>query len=384
MKKWIILFLFTWNISGFAQEAFLSADTYTIHYADFHNPSKQDILQQKMQQALQDVGFVVIAGALEGVKNIEKAYKESRLFFMLSEAEKQKISGSHCNYQRGFCSFRTERAKDHFLADQKESFMVGLYPDKACPNLWPQRAELSRLMREIPHQLMGIAKESLSLMANSVELEPSTFSKYFEKENPTTLRLVHYPAFTEATREKIWAAEHTDISFISLIVCPWLDGVDRGLTMRGLEMEDRYGNWIKIHIPVKSVVLRVGDLLQNMTNGYFRSPKFRIKATEQMGNAHRYAMALYCHPKGDTALGPIPSMVKKTGGAVCYPRATRDELLSERLIDINLASDDSLVASLIESGLVERMKKLKIASPRVLKKVNIYKHKLKERASTKS
>lgn len=104
-------------------------------------------------------------------------------------------------------------------------------------------------------------------------------------------------------------------------------------------------------------------------DGYFKSAIFRIKATGVMEQIDRYSIVLYCHPKGDTDLAPLPCFVKKCGGKVCYPKATRDELLAERLVDINLVGSDQLIGSVAQSGLIKRMKAFKMASPRVVKKV---------------
>ena len=144
--------------------------------------------------------------------------------------------------------------------------------------------------------LMERAKECLELMALTADVERRVFTHHFDGPTPSTVRLLHYPAFKVVTREKVWAAEHTDISLISLIACPWIEGGDPECCVRGLEVSDGQGGWLAIKMPRKSVLVRVGDLLQNTSNGYFKSAIFRIKATGVMEQIDRYSIELYCHP----------------------------------------------------------------------------------------
>lgn len=374
---WILLGLFG---TAVALESSLDADIYTISYRDLQDTKQQKKVYQKIDQSLRALGFLMITDMPINEALVQKAYLESRLFFGLPEVEKRRLNGVQCNYQRGYCPFRVERAKDHFLSDQKESFMLGLYPDKAHPNVWPKNKSFARVMQTFSHLLMARAKECLEVMALSAGEEKKVFSHHFDESTPSSMRLLHYPSFKVATREKIWAAEHTDISLISLIACPWMDGFDPKNCVQGLEVSDGQGGWLAVKIPRKSVLVRVGDLLQNISNGYFKSATFRIKATDVMEQVDRYSIVLYCHPKGDTDLTPLPCFIAKCGGRVCYPQATRDELLAERLVDINLAGSDRLIGSLAQSGLIERMKTFKMASPRVVKKVKDYesKHKMEK------
>ncbi len=375
MKKIITTFFILFPSLIFAYEKGLDMGKYEVDYVDFYDETKAEKVCKLVHDACRESGFIIIKNTALTTKEINAVYKESQYFFEQPNAEKKKILGKGCNYQRGYCPLRVERAKDHFLGDHRESFTGGVYPSKKYPELWPERKPFSLIMKSVSDKLMQLSKEVLELMALGASLEKESFSKYFKKETPSMFRSIHYPAFSLCPKNRIWAAEHTDITLVTAVLSPRIKGLN-GNFVQGLEVQDKAGNWTVLTTPKNSVIIRVGDLLQNMTNGYFVSAKCRARVPMGSCDLERYVFVLYCHPPGETDLTPWPCMVAKTGGKKFYPKATRDELLSERLIDINFG-DEKLIASVAASGLLKRMKKYKIASPRVLKEVKSYKRRIK-------
>ncbi|PCI75786.1 hypothetical protein COB21_05260 [Candidatus Aerophobetes bacterium] len=333
-----------------------------IHYADFHRPDKQEQILAIINKGFVEQGFVFICGVPIEEEELSKAFLESKKFFQKPESEKRKFIGSKWNYQTGYCPLRIERAKDHFLSDQKESFMLSLHPSKECPNLTPSKQFLKTLT-SIGNKMMVIAIESLELIEQSLGLEKGRFANFLGDSDTTTFRTMCNKAFALDSSEKVWNEVHTDIGFITLNPRP---------TVEGLFAQDKKGNWKWVDIPKNSLMLKVGDQLQNITNGYFMSAKYMVAASDTTRYQDRYTLSLYCHPSGPTDLTPLPQLVKKTGGVALYPKVTRDELLLERLIDINLAGESSM-RNLEESGVVDRLKEKKMASPRVMKKLESYK-----------
>ncbi|MCK4934918.1 MAG: hypothetical protein KAR79_04965, partial [Simkaniaceae bacterium] len=101
-------------------------------------------------------------------------------------------------------------------------------------------------------------------------------------------------------------------------------------------------------------------------NGYFRSAKRRVVA--EPNQKDRYSMLLFIHPRHEDSIGPIDACIALTGGEVKYAKATRWELLMERLADINLATPDML-KELANSGLMDRLIEVGRASPDAMKRL---------------
>ena len=83
---------------------------------------------------------------------------------------------------------------------------------------------------------------------------------------------------------------------------------------------------------------------------------------------HRYALGFFVHPKDDVLLGPLPSMIEKTGGVKRYADLNRRELLIERLAYLNLASYDTL-KELAESRVIEKLKAVGKDSEQAVKRL---------------
>ena len=59
---------------------------------------------------------------------------------------------------------------------------------------------------------------------------------------------------------------HEDINFITLLALATADG---------LEVQDHDGSWIKVEGDERYIIVDSGDMIQNLTNGLFKSTTHR-------------------------------------------------------------------------------------------------------------
>jgi hypothetical protein len=100
--------------------------------------------------------------------------------------------------------------------------------------------------------------------------------------------------------------------------------------------------------------VNVGDKLQNLTNGLFKSSVHQVKVKP---NVERYSIVYFVHPRDSDPMGPTANAVALTGGVTRYPEATSLELLAVRLREIELA-DPNLKKFERECGIRERIEAL--------------------------
>jgi isopenicillin N synthase-like dioxygenase len=175
-------------------------------------------------------------------------------------------------------------------------------------------------------------------------------------EGDVLLRAIHYPA--TPPKNRMWAAEHTDIDLFAILP---------RATAEGLQVQNRQGEWIDIKVPENAFIVNGGDMLENITNGEFRSGLHRVIAKDD--GYERYSMVLFVHPRSKDHLDPLPNCIERTGGIRKYANATRLELLEERLVDLGLASQ-AMMQHLADSGLMERLIEVGRASPKAMKKLS--------------
>lgn len=166
------------------------------------------------------------------------------------------------------------------------------------------------------------------------------------------MRAIYYPPNPPADR--IWAAAHTDINLFTILP---------RATTAGLQVLNREGQWVDVSVPDNAFVINASDMLENLSNGEFRSGLHRVVDTGT--GQGRLSMVLFIHPHATGRLDPLPQCIERTGGVRRYADAMQWELLAERLADLGLASPE-LLQKLAESGLMERLIEVGRASPEAL------------------
>ena len=123
------------------------------------------------------------------------------------------------------------------------------------------------------------------------------------------------------------SAAHEDINFITLL---------SGATSEGLELLRRDGTWMPVHTGFDTIVVDAGDMLQNITNGLYKSTTHRV-VNPGDSTSERFSMPCFVHARSEVDLSPLPSCVARTGGTPKFPRLTAGEYLDQRLREIGLA-----------------------------------------------
>ena len=100
---------------------------------------------------------------------------------------------------------------------------------------------------------------------------------------------------------------------------------------------DHDGSWIEVEGNHDHIIVDSGDMLENLTNGLFKSTTHRVVNPPDTFT-DRYSMPMFVHPRNEIDLTPRPEFVEMTGGEVLYDSITAGEYLHQRLVEIGLAS----------------------------------------------
>lgn len=298
------------------------------------DPARRAAFVQTVGEAMVDIGFFALADHGVDSDLITKAYGAAEAFFKLSDDAKKSYEDLTLKGQRGYTSFGREHAKDAFAPDLKEFWHVGqdyppghplasVYP----PNLWPAEVpEFRDTFVELYGQLERCAMQLLEACATYIG-EPENRFTSVARDGNTILRVIHYPPIAaDAHPASIRAAAHEDINFITLL-CE--------ATASGLELKDRTGAWRAIQALKGQIIVDAGDMLQNMTNGFYKSTTHRVVNPDN-SRERRFSMPFFVHPRGEASLAPLPSCVARTGGKVLFRNISAGAYLEERLREIGL------------------------------------------------
>tara|TARA_X000001036_G_scaffold425214_1_gene451178 strand:+ start:154 stop:1086 length:933 start_codon:yes stop_codon:yes gene_type:complete len=286
---------------------------------------------KKMGEALQDIGFFALTGHGIDVDSIKESYSVADQFFQLPQEEKSQYEQAELFRQRGYTPYGVEHAKDNPAPDLKEFWQTGRTIDDPDfhKNIWPEKPESF----EKAIDGLYIAMESMSselLSAASLYLsKPENWLPDMANNGNTILRVIHYPPLGEDSPEgAVRSAQHEDINLITLLV---------GATADGLQVMDHDGSWIEVEGNHDHIIVDSGDMLQNLTNGLFKSTTHRVINPPDAAS-DRYSMPMFVHPRNDVDLTPLAEFVELTGGEVLYDSINAGDYLHQRLVEIGLAS----------------------------------------------
>lgn len=298
-------------------------------------PEKKKSFIEGVGTALRDVGFFALTNHNISRNLIASGYEEVSKLFALPNDLKHEFEIPGLKGQRGYTSFGKEHAKDSKAPDLKEFWHVGQefssenprakeYP----PNVWPNQLEGFRpTMLDIFQRLETCAHSILEACALFIG-EDKNLIKNMAIDGNSILRLIHYPPVPQdRDPASIRAAAHEDINLITLLI---------EATASGLEIMDRTGAWIPVVTPKECIIVDAGDMLQNLTHGYFKSTTHRVV---NPGNSRerRYSMPFFVHARGEVALNPLSSCIALTDSNDKYRNITAGEYLHQRLKEIGLA-----------------------------------------------
>jgi isopenicillin N synthase-like dioxygenase len=227
---------------------------------------------------------------------------QSHAFFGLPEAEKLEIAMPKAGPAwRGFFPVGGELTSGR--PDLKEGVYFGEELTRDDPrvaagwpmhgaNLWPKRP--AGLRPAVEAYMAGATKAAHALtraVAASLGLGVGYFDRYTAQ--PTVLfRIFHYPPQT-GTENGYGVGEHTDYGFLTLLA------QDRH---GGLQVKVD-GQWLDAPPVPGALVCNVGDMLDRLTRGAYRSVPHRVI---NISGQERLSFPLFFDPGFDAVIEPLP------------------------------------------------------------------------------
>ncbi|HEX4945233.1 MAG TPA: 2-oxoglutarate and iron-dependent oxygenase domain-containing protein [Blastocatellia bacterium] len=256
----------------------------------------QTAVATQLHQACCDHGFFYLAG--HGIDEALQARLEqiSRRFFAQPLATKMQIAMARGGKAwRGYFPVGGELTSGqpdwkeglYFGAELSDDHPLPLHGANLFPDNWPELREtvLTYLnaMTELGHRVMrGIAL--------SLGLEDSYFAARYTGDPLILFRIFNYPAQADANG---WGVgEHTDYGLLTI-----LKQDDCG----GLQVKTRSG-WIAAPPIPDTFVCNIGDMLDRLTGGLYRSTPHRVR---NVSGRDRLSFPFFFDPNWHAEIEPI-------------------------------------------------------------------------------
>jgi len=232
---------------------------------------------RQIESTCRDSGFFYVAGHGVPAALIERLDRASRAFFDLPVEAKMEIAMEHGGRAwRGFFPVGAELTSGR--PDLKEGIYFGTELPADDPrvraglplhgaNLFPgQVPELHDAVLEYLDELTGTAQTVLRGVALSLGLDADYFADGYTADPTVLFRIFHYPPSTPDSED--WGVgEHTDYGLVTILLQD-----DNG----GLQVRTPAG-WIDAPPVPGTFVCNIGDMLDRMTGGWYRSTPHRVR-----------------------------------------------------------------------------------------------------------
>jgi isopenicillin N synthase-like dioxygenase len=168
-------------------------------------------------------------------------------------------------------------------------------------NLWPAEVpELAAAARDYmaaATRAAGVLMQGVSL---SLGLDADYFARAYTAEPTVLFRIFHYPAQPSDAdgRDESWGVgEHTDYGLLTLLA------QDRH---GGLQVKTP-GGWIAAPPIEGALVCNIGDMLERLTRGLFRSTPHRVR---NVSGHNRLSFPLFFDPDFLAPMTPLPASAR--------------------------------------------------------------------------
>ncbi|XP_044504027.1 1-aminocyclopropane-1-carboxylate oxidase-like [Mangifera indica] len=257
------------------------------------NGEERASTMEKIKDACENWGFFELVNhgiSTEELDNLERKTKE--LYRKCMEQKFKELVAS-----KALEGVQTE-IKDK---DWESTFFVSHLPESNINELSDLDDEYRRVLKEFASKLEKLAEELLDLLCENLGLEKGYLKKtFYGSKGPTFgTKVSNYPPCPKPDLIKGLRA-HTDAGGIILL---FQDDKVSGLQL----LKD--GQWIDVPPMQHSIVVNLGDQLEVITNGKYKSVEHRV-VTQTQG-AGRMSIASFYNPGSDAFICPAPALLEK-------------------------------------------------------------------------
>lgn len=251
--------------------------------------------------ACRDTGFLLVTGPGVDPPLRDDLELLCREFFALPERTKAEIAMARGGLAwRGWFPVGAELTSGE--PDRKEGVYFGTELPSADPrveartplhgpNLFPaEPAGLGPVVLQWMEQVTALGQAVLSGIALGLGLDGDWFRQHLTADPTVLFRVFHYPP---GDSESWGVGEHTDYGLITLLA----QDHHGGLQVRSHE------TWIDVPPDPYVFVVNIGDMLERMTRGGYRSNPHRVR---NLSGADRLSFPLFVDPSWNATVTPLP------------------------------------------------------------------------------
>lgn len=249
----------------------------------------------KLKSAVSSCGcFQAINHGIEG-SLVEKVREISQLFFKLSVEEKKKYARAGDDIE-GYGNDVVVSEKQ--TLDWNDRLYLFVLPrNQRRFQFWPQNpTHFREVLDEYVSKIELINEFLLKALARSLNLHENCFLDQYGTTATMEARFNYYPPCPWPERV-LGVKPHADISTLTFLL--------QDKEVEGLQVL-KDGEWVGVPIVRDALTINIGDQLEIMSNGIFKSPVHRVLINSKDA---RMSVALFCMPQTEKDIGVVDGLV---------------------------------------------------------------------------
>ena len=194
-------------------------------------------------------------------------------------------------------------------------------------NLFPDVVGFRETVLEYIDRMTEVGHALMRGIALSLDLDANLFRDSLTADPIVLFRIFHYPALPQASQDLWSVGEHTDYGLLTIL---------KQDQTGGLQVKSQ-GNWVEATPIPESFVCNIGDILDRMTGGLYRSTPHRVR---NRGKTGRLSFPFFFDPGWDAQVGPIlpatspPPTTRWDGANLEELRGTYGEYLKSKVAKV--------------------------------------------------
>jgi isopenicillin N synthase-like dioxygenase len=272
---------------------------------------------RKLLVACETDGFFNLAGHSVPRSLQLDVFAKARQFFELPLATKMRYLATPQTANRGYTPSESEQLDPLSTkrGDTKEGFYIGMdrepcqgralqgynqYLKAHDEGVNIDAAEWNECMIRYRDELIDVARRLNRLFAVALELgDERALDKYFG-DPMAFVRLLRYDRVASSEGEQLGAGAHSDYGHVTLL----MTDDEPGLQI----FERRAQRWVDVPKPDDegAFIVNIGDMLQTITGGRFKSTLHRVYTPATAGGSNRrQSVAFFFDPNFDAEIVPL-------------------------------------------------------------------------------
>ncbi|KAK9074940.1 hypothetical protein SSX86_003259 [Deinandra increscens subsp. villosa] len=249
---------------------------------------------ENLRLACKDWGFFQLINHGVSCSLLEKVKAEVQEFFNMPMEAKKKYWQQAEDIEGFGQAFVVSEEQKLDWADM--FYMVTLPHNIRKPHLFPKLPLLFRdTLEAYSIELKRVSMNTLVSIAKASNMQVEEMKVLF-KEGVQSMRMNYYPPCPQP-EQVIGLTPHSDPLAITFLL--QINEVE------GLEIK-KEGNWIPVKPLLNSFIVNIGDTLEIVTNGLYKSIEHRVTVNSEK---ERLSVATFVTPKLDGEVGPAPSLI---------------------------------------------------------------------------